>query len=272
MDGDPPTLPGDAADPPVEIRREGAVAWVGLRGSGGRGTLDLTTKIALREGLRRIADDAAVRAVVLTGNGSVFCVGQDLREHADALADDATHAWDTIRDHFNPIAASLATMPKPVIAAVNGTAAGAGVSFALACDLRLAAPDAVFHLAFPGIGLSVDSGLSWFLPRLVGYGRALELVLRPRPITAAEALAAGMIHEVVDDVHAAAARIAEELAAGPTVAYGAIKQAFAYSATHTLADALDNEATLQTVAGITEDHAAAVRAFLEKRRPAFHGH
>ena len=238
-----------------------------------RGALPAATKTALRDALNRLADDPAVRAVVLTGTGSTFCVGQDLKEHAAALATDATAAWDTLNEHYNPIVTALATMPKPVIAAVNGTAAGAGAAFAFACDLRLVSDAAVFYLAFAGIGLSVDSGLSWTLPRLVGFGRATDLLLRGRAISAADALALGLATEVLPagDLAARAATVASELAAGPTVAFGAAKQALAYSAGHGLAEALDMEAGMQTLAGTTEDHADAVRAFLDKRRPEFRG-
>jgi 2-(1,2-epoxy-1,2-dihydrophenyl)acetyl-CoA isomerase len=238
-----------------------------------RGALDRATKERLRDLLATVSDDPAVRAVVLTGAGTAFCVGQDLREHAAALAHDATAAWDTVRDHYNPITTALATMPKPVIAAVNGVAAGAGASFAFACDLRLVAASAVFQLAFGGIGLSVDSGMSWTLPRLVGYGRAVELLLRSRPISASAALELGLATEVVPDdaLAARAAELAAELAAGPTIAFGAAKQALAYSAAHGISDALEVEAAMQTLAGTTEDHVNAVQAFLAKQRPRFEG-
>ncbi len=255
----------------VEIARSDAVTTVTIAAP--RGSLDHDTKDRLRDILAAVADDPAVRAVVLAGVGSTFCVGQDLREHANALDADATAAWDTIRDHYNPIVTALATMPKPVIAAVNGTAAGAGASFAFACDLRIVAASAVFHLAFGGIGLSVDSGMSWTLPRLVGHGRALDLLLRPRPIPASSALELGLAHEVVADdaLPRRAAELAAELAAGPTIAFGAAKQALAYSAAHSLGDALEVEAAMQTLAGTTDDHANAVRAFLAKQQPRFEG-
>jgi 2-(1,2-epoxy-1,2-dihydrophenyl)acetyl-CoA isomerase len=255
----------------IDVTMVDAVGTVTIAGA--RGALSTATKTALRDALNRLADDPAVRAVVLTGSGSTFCVGQDLNEHAAALSADATAAWDTLREHYIPIVTALATMPKPVIAAVNGTAAGAGAALAFACDLRLVADAAVFYLAFAGIGLSVDSGLSWTLPRLVGFGRATELLLRPRPLSATEALALGLATEVVPAVGLAAraAAVAAELAAGPTVAFGAAKQALAYSAGHGLLDALDMEAGMQTLAGTTEDHAEAVRAFLDKRPPVFRG-
>ena len=253
----------------VEVAIADAVGTVTIASN--RGALSTATKTALRDALNRLADDTTVRAVVLTGSGATFCVGQDLKEHAAALSTDATAAWDTLREHYIPIVSALATMPKPVIAAVNGTAAGAGAALAFACDLRLVSDVAVFHLAFAGIGLSIDSGLSWTLPRLVGFGRATELLLRARPLSAADALALGLATEVVPavDLAARAATLAAELAAGPTVAFGATKQALAYSAGHGLLDALDMEAGMQTLAGTTEDHADAVRAFLGKRPPIF---
>jgi 2-(1,2-epoxy-1,2-dihydrophenyl)acetyl-CoA isomerase len=255
----------------VELAIADAVGTVTIASE--RGVVSKATKTALRDALNRLADDPAVRAVVLTGSGATFCVGQDLKEHAAALSADATAAWDTLREHYVPIVTALAMMPKPVVAAVNGTAAGAGAAFAFACDLRLVSDAAVFHLAFPGIGLSVDSGLSWTLPRLVGFGRATELLLRPRPLSAADALALGLATEVVPaaGLAARAATVAAELAAGPTVAFGATKQALAYSAGHGLPDALDMETGMQTLAGTTEDHADAVRAFLDKETPVFRG-
>lgn len=251
-----------------------AVASVTILGAPGHaGALDVRTRADLRTALEAISVDTDVRAVVLRGTGRTFCVGQDLREHAAALGADATGVWDVLRDHYNPIVTALATMPKPVIAAVNGTAAGAGASFALACDLRLVADSAAFHLAFGAIGLSVDSGMSWTLPRLVGYARAVDLLLRPRPISAHNAFELGLVHEIVPapELEARAMAVAAELAAGPTVAFGAVKQALAYSAAHNLVDSLEMEAALQTVTGTTDDHAAAVRAFLEKRSPRFNG-
>jgi 2-(1,2-epoxy-1,2-dihydrophenyl)acetyl-CoA isomerase len=255
----------------VLITARGAVTTVTLTTA--RGVLDTGALIALRDGLQRVADDPRVRAVVLTGVGGTFCVGQDLKQHAAALAVDATAAWDTLREHYNPIVMALATMPKPVVAAINGTAAGAGAAVAFACDLRVVADTASFHLAFGSIGLSVDSGLSWTLPRLVGYGRAIDLLLRPRAVSASEAVDLGLAHEAMPaaDLRARADTLAAELAAGPTVAFGAAKQALAYSASHTLVEALDMEAGLQTLAGTTEDHRDAVLAFLEKRTPTFRG-
>ncbi|MGL5857152.1 MAG: enoyl-CoA hydratase/isomerase family protein [Angustibacter sp.] len=280
MTGPQPTAQSDPADhASVGCSRDGAVATVRLQRPETMNSLDLATKTALLSALREVADDPAVRAVVLTGTGRAFSAGQDLREHAAAL--DAARAGPrnaaelgrTVREHYNPIASVLATMPKPVIAAVNGIAAGAGASFAFACDVRLVAASAGFNLAFTGIGLSCDSGASWWLPRLVGSAKAVELLLMPRTIAADEALTLGLATRVVadDQLPAAAAELAGLLAAGPTQAYAAARRALAFSASHDLAASLAHEASLMDQTGQTADHRAAVAAFLAKRRPVFEG-
>jgi 2-(1,2-epoxy-1,2-dihydrophenyl)acetyl-CoA isomerase len=209
-------------------------------------------------------------------------VGQDLREHvADLRAADGGGAGDgssdglgaTVREHYNPITTLLSTMPKPVVAAVNGVAAGAGASFAFACDLRLLSQSGSFNLAFAGIGLSCDSGASWWLPRLVGVARAKELLLMPRTVRASEALELGLASRVVpdDELGAAAAELAARLAAGPTRAYAAIRRAVAYSQGHDLHSSLEHEAELMESTGATADHRGAVEAFVAKRPPTFTG-
>jgi len=273
--------PSDGQEP-VRYSVDGAVATVTLDRPDAMNALDIATKQALLDALRAAADDTAVRAVVLTGTGRAFCVGQDLREHASLLAA-ATEAAasggsgfqldDTVRDHYNPIVTLISTMAKPVVAAVNGVAAGAGAAFTFACDVRLVAASAGFNLAFAGIGLSSDSGSSWNLPRLVGLARAKELLLFPRTVGAEEALALGLATKVVpdDELPAAAAELAARLAAGPTMAYAAIRQALAFSQTHDLASSLAHEAELMGRTGRSADHAAAVRSFLAKEPPTFEG-
>lgn len=262
------TAPG-----PVVVTDEGGVRTIRLDRPEAMNALDLATKQALKDAVLAAADDEQVRCVVLTGTGRAFCVGQDLREHVGMLQAGDDHLGRTVPEHYNPIAHALATMPKPVVAAVNGVAAGAGASFTFAADLRLVAASAGFNLAFTGIALSADSGASWWLPRLVGVAKAKELLLQPRTVGAAEALALGLATEVVPDEEFAArvAQVAAGLAAGPTLAYGAVRRAVAYSATHTLAESLDHEATLMDLTGASADHAAAVAAFLAKRPPVFEG-
>ena len=259
--------------PPVLYTVDDGLATITLSRPDQMNSLDIATKLALRDHVLDAAADRAVRAVVLTGSGRAFCVGQDLREHAEALARDDADLGATVHEHYIPIASALATMDKPVVAGVNGIAAGAGAAFAFACDLRIVASGAKFALAFAGIGLSCDSGSSWTLPRLVGWARARELLLLPRTVTADEALEMGLATEVVadGDVLDRSTALARQLAAGPTVAYGAIRRALSYSATRELDDALSFEAELMRLTGATDDHRGAVTAFLAKERPIFHG-
>lgn len=233
--------------------------------------LDTATKDALRDALQEAGADQAVRAVLLTGKGRAFCVGQDLREHVDVL--EAGGGMTTVADHYNPIALAIATMPKPVVAGVNGVAAGAGAGFAFAADYRVVADTASFNTSFAGVALSTDSGMSWTLPRLVGHARAAELLFFPRAVPAVEAAALGLANQVVgaDTLPAEALALARRLAAGPTLAYAAMKRALAYSAGHSLPEALALEAELQVAAGATADHREAVSAFLAKRPPRFAG-
>lgn len=263
-----------APSPPVVCEVADDVATVVLDRPDAMNALDTALKEALRDTLAEVAGDSTVRAVVLTGRGRAFCVGQDLREHSAALAADATAAWTTVPEHYTPIATALATMPKPVVAAVNGIAAGAGAAFACACDFRIVADSAGFNLAFAGIGLSCDSGSSWSLPRLVGMARAKELLLLPRTVPAGEALTLGLATQVVpaDQVLAVAQELAHRLAAGPTVAYGAIRRALAFSAGHDLGASLEHEAELMRLTGTTDDHRRAVASFNRKEPPAFGGH
>ncbi|MEO9199597.1 MAG: enoyl-CoA hydratase-related protein [Antricoccus sp.] len=229
-------------------------------------------KDALRDGLADLARDESVRAVVLTGAGRAFSAGQDLKEHLTKLGG-SEPPLSTVTEHYNPIVIALASMPKPTIAAVNGMAAGAGASFAYACDFRIAAQSAKFLLAFANIGLSVDSGASYHLPRLIGQAKALETMLLAKPVTAQEALASGMVGEVVPDADLAnyVQEFATKLAAGPTAAYGMIKQAVQFAASHDLAQSLAREGELMGRSGQTQDHAAAVAAFVAKEKATFTG-
>ncbi|RZU18763.1 2-(1,2-epoxy-1,2-dihydrophenyl)acetyl-CoA isomerase [Kribbella rubisoli] len=250
------------------------VATITLNRPDAMNSLDTPTKVLLRDTIQTAAEDPAVRVVVLTGTGRAFCVGQDLKEHIGLLqANDQAALWSTVPDHYAPIALALAEMPKPVVAAVNGVAAGAGASMAFACDFRVVADTAGFNLAFTGIALSCDTGISWTLPRLIGRAKALELLYFPRTIPAAESLDLGLASSVVPaaDLEAAVAELAGKLAAGPTVAYGAVRQSVNYSATHTLAESLVFEAGQMQLTGGTEDHHNAVASFVAKEKPTFTG-
>lgn len=259
----------------VNTETADGVATVTLDRPDAMNALDEATKVALRDQLAAVAADPDVRAVVLTGAGRAFCVGQDLREHAENLRDKSLdEVWSTVVNHYTPIALSLLTMPKPVIAAVNGVAAGAGASIAFACDLRLVADTAGFNLAFTSIGLSCDTGCSWTLPRLVGQGKARELLLQPATVDADQALAIGLATRVVPaaDLMAETAALAARLATGPTVAYGAVKAALNFAAESPLDDSLAREAKLMAMTGGSADHRHAVASFMAKEKPAFTGH
>jgi 2-(1,2-epoxy-1,2-dihydrophenyl)acetyl-CoA isomerase len=255
------------------VERVEGVATVRLNRPETMNALSVELKEALLAALQDVSADPAVRAVVLTGTGRGFCVGQDLREHVGLLESGSPAPLDTVRMHYNPIVLALAGMPKPVIAAVNGMAAGAGAGLTFACDFRIAARSAGFLLAFANVGLTLDSGVSWTLPRLVGAARATSLALLAEPITAEAALEMGLVNAVVEDERtlAAAQELAARLAAGPTAAYAAIKASLAYAADATLAEALAKEADLQNAMGATADHRNATAAFVAKQKPVFTG-
>jgi len=236
-------------------------------------SLTAELKETLLAELRWAASEQSVRAVVITGAGRAFSAGQDLREHVEVLNADGDAPMRTVEEHYNPLVRALTTLPKPVIAAVNGTAAGAGASLAFACDLRIAAESAKFLLAFAGVGLSADTGASWTLPRLIGYGRAMELMMLGQPVTAEEALRIGMVNRVVPDGTAldAARELAATMAAGPTTAYAKIKEALQAAAGAELEHALATESRTQSELAQTADHREAVQAFVAKRPPTFTG-
>jgi 2-(1,2-epoxy-1,2-dihydrophenyl)acetyl-CoA isomerase len=256
----------------VQATLAGAVLTLTLNRPQARNALNTEMKIALLAALRDAASDAAVRAVVITGAGDGFCAGQDLREHADALATGAT-AGNTVTEHYNPVITAVVTMPKPVVAAVNGPAAGAGASLAFACDFRLAADRASFVMSFAAVGLGPDSGASWTLQRLAGAGRAAELLMLGAPLPAQQALAYGLLTSVVasGDLAGEAAAMAARLAAGPTAAFAAIKSELRYAASHDLPESLANEAHWQAELSRTADHQAATQAFLRKEKPVYTG-
>ena len=177
--------------------------------------------------------------------------------------------------HYNPIAQRLASLPKPVVAAVRGMAAGAGASLALLADLRIGGPGTGFLMAFANVGLAGDSGISWSLPRIVGHSRAVELLLLAEPVRGEAAYRMGLLSRLLQDddqVLPTAQELAARLAAGPTVAYGAIKRELSIGDAGTLSDALAAEAQAQSICGATADHRAAVNSFLARQKPVFEGH
>jgi 2-(1,2-epoxy-1,2-dihydrophenyl)acetyl-CoA isomerase len=255
------------------VDRTDAVVTLTLNRPDAMNALDIGLKEALRDTLAALESDRSCRAIVLTGAGKAFCVGQDLREHEQTLASGSTDL-DTVRAHYNPIAQRLASMPKPVIAAVRGTAAGAGASLALLADFRIGGPKTTLLMAFANVGLAGDTGVSWSLPRIVGHARALELLLLAEPVRSGPAYEMGLLSRLVDDdeqVLPMALELAARLAAGPTVAYGAIKRELSIGDAGTLSDALSAEAQAQAICGATADHKAAVSAFVAKQKPVFEG-
>jgi 2-(1,2-epoxy-1,2-dihydrophenyl)acetyl-CoA isomerase len=235
----------------------------------------------VQDALKKAERDEAARCLVLTGAGKGFCAGQDLGALRDRAAQEtAVHEPGgeiSFREHllrtFNPIISRLRAVEKPVIAQLNGAAAGAGLGLALACDLRYAALGAKLRFAFTGIALAPDSGTSLFLPRLVGYARAYELAVTNEPITAEQALKLGLVNKVFppEALAAAVREIAVRLAQGPTKAFGLTKRAMNRAFQMALDEVLDYEAHLQEVAGRTADYKEGVAAFLEKRSPNFTG-
>jgi 2-(1,2-epoxy-1,2-dihydrophenyl)acetyl-CoA isomerase len=258
---------------PVTYEVADGVGTVTLNRPDGMNSLTLAAKVALRDAMHAAAADSTVRCVVLTGSGRAFCVGQDLKEHVADLQAESSTLGTTVTEHYNPTVTAIATMPKPVIAAVNGVAAGAGASLAFAADFRIVRRSAGFNLAFAGIALSCDTGASWTLPRLVGHGKATELLMQPRTIPAEEAYELGLATKVVDDedFESEVTALARSLADGPTLALASIKRALAFSATHDLPSSLEHEGQKMALTGASADHRVAVQAFLAKERPTFTG-
>jgi 2-(1,2-epoxy-1,2-dihydrophenyl)acetyl-CoA isomerase len=252
----------------VETTRDGAVLTITLNRPD---VLNAFTADMHRElvGAFKEAREPEVRAVVVTGAGRGFCVGQDLNEFGEAARDIAGR----LRRHYHPTVLAVRELEKPVLAAVNGPAAGAGLSFACACDLRLAAESATFVPAFINIGLVPDMGGTFFVRRLVGTSRAFEWMTSGRRLSAAEALEWGLVSEVVADDRLAerADERAAELAALPTRGIGLTKRLFDHAETATLDEQLEFEAQLQAAATETADFREGVSAFLEKREPNFEG-
>lgn len=229
-----------------------------------------TMSTEVQEALRDAERDVSVRAIMITGAGRGFCSGQDLRDRAETSSFSFV---ESLRRRYNPIIAKLLSIEKPVLAAVNGVAAGAGCSLALACDLRIASEGASFIEVFARVGLIPDSGSTYLLPRLVGLGKAFELCYLAEPLSAADAQRVGLVNWVVpaDQLLDKARAIASRLAAGPTKAYGLIKRALYHNLYTDIETALDYEALTQEMAGRTTDHREGVAAFLEKRTPRFEG-
>ncbi|MDB6089880.1 MAG: Enoyl-CoA hydratase, PaaG-like [Gammaproteobacteria bacterium] len=227
----------------------------------------------VRGALATIADGSKARVLVITGAGRGFCAGQDLGDRAVAPGGTAVDLGESIEKYYKPLIVTLRNLPLPVIAAVNGVAAGAGANIALACDLVIAARSASFVQAFSKLGLVPDSGGTWFLPRLVGTARAMGLAFLGEKLSAEQAAQWGLIWRSVEDTELAAAvdALARQLAAAPTRGIARTKQALYESWGRTLEQQLDTERDYQRELGRTADYAEGVAAFTEKRSPNFTG-
>jgi 2-(1,2-epoxy-1,2-dihydrophenyl)acetyl-CoA isomerase len=252
----------------VQLERDGAVLTITLNRPDVLNAFNRPMHEQLRGGLKE-ARDPEVRAVVVTGAGRGFCVGQDLTEFREAPGD----IGERLRGSYHPNILAIRALEKPVIAAVNGAAAGAGLSLACACDIRVAADTATFVPAFISIGLIPDSGGSYFVSRLLGYARAFEWLASGRKLSASEAHSWGLVSQVIEAerLTARAAELASELAAMPTRGIAMTKRLLDRAETLRLEEQLELEAQLQSAATQTEDFGEGVAAFLEKREPRFSG-
>ncbi|MCL6517672.1 enoyl-CoA hydratase-related protein [Alicyclobacillus sp.] len=258
----------------IRYEVDGAIAWITLHRPERLNAITPQMLAELRDAFADVRRDDRVRVAVLTGEGRGFCAGQDLRMVDSGAGEASTIDYrKTVENGYNPLIEAMTSLEKPVIAMVNGVAAGAGASLALACDLRVASDQASFVQAFVHIGLIPDSGATWFLPRLVGLAKAMELTFLGETVSAEEAWRIGLVNRVVphEQLREEVGRLAERLATLPTTAIGLTKRAL-YDGLHaSLHDSLQREAILQQLAGQTEDHREGVQAFREKRRPVFRG-
>jgi 2-(1,2-epoxy-1,2-dihydrophenyl)acetyl-CoA isomerase len=262
------TAEAQVSSQPVLLERlEGGVLTLTLNRPERLNAFNAALIEGLSSALKRAAADRACRAVLITGAGRGFCAGADLANRAFAPGEIRPDLGEALEKGLNPIIRGIRNLPKPVVCAVNGPAAGAGANIALSCDIVLAAKSAQFLQAFARIGLIPDAGGTFVLPRLVGEARARALMMLAEPISAERAEAIGMIYRAIDDqdLMGEAHTIAERLAAGPTHALGLMKRALAASPTNTLDAQLDLERDLQREAGRSDDYLEGVRAFLDKR-------
>ena len=258
---------------PLLVDRADGVVTLTLNRPDSLNSMNVALKRALLDAVESADADPGCRALVLVGAGRGFCVGQDLKEHVEALSRDEL-SLDTVVEHFNPLVRRLATLGRPVVAAVRGMAAGAGASLAFLADFRVGGPSTAFLMAFANVGLAADTGASWTLPRLVGHAKAIEMLMLAEPVRAEEALRLGLLTRLAgsdDEVLPIAQELAARLAAGPTVAYGQIRRQLLAGYVGTLEETLALEADAQRICGATADHRAATAAFVAKEKPTFSG-
>ena len=260
----------------IEVSAEDGVLTVTLNRPDSLNALTPEMSVELSGALKLAQRDASVRCVVITGAGKAFCAGQDLRElqAAYAAGDDRGEVLgEILQKHYNPLISSIRALEKPVLASVNGVAAGGGAALAFACDLRIAAQSAKFKLAFADIGLVPDMGSTLMLVQHAGYARAAELCMLSEPLSAEDALAYGLVNRVAADDHleAVAGGLAARLASLPPKALALTKRALNRVSTAMLDSQLEYERFLQQTAARTADHEEGVSAFMEKRKPKFEG-
>ena len=255
---------------PILFEIKGSVGCITLNRPAKYNSFTRELALSMQEALKRCRDEDEIRAVLITGAGKAFCAGQDLGE---VTQENAPSLSTIISEHLNPIIQLIREIEKPVVAAVNGVAAGAGANVAIACDITVASPKASFIQAFSKIGLIPDSGGTFFLPRLVGMQRAAAYMMLGDKVSAEEAARVGMIYQVIEDEDfaAAALALADRLAKMPTKGLGLTKRALNQAMANDLDRQLAIEEQLQSSAGITHDYQEGVQAFLEKRAPNFKG-
>ncbi len=255
----------------IELKIENNVAWISLNRPEVFNSFNREMALSLQEKLDECNNNQAVRSIVLTGNGKAFCAGQDLKEVTDPELNPGFRK--ILEEHYNPIIQRIRTIEKPIVAAVNGVAAGAGANIALACDIVVASEHASFIQAFSKIGLVPDSAGTFFLPRLIGFQKASALMMLGDKVTAPEALSIGMIYKLypVATFEEEVKAIAENLAQMPTKAIGLTKRLLNQSMTNNLEQQLALESDLQIEANSSNDYKEGVTAFVEKRKPEFKG-
>ncbi|MFN3757286.1 MAG: enoyl-CoA hydratase-related protein [Flavobacterium sp.] len=255
----------------IQLKIMNQVAYIVLNRPEVFNSFNREMALSMQTALDQCASDASIRAIVITGNGKAFCAGQDLKE---VVSPELNPGFRKIlEEHYNPIVQRIRTIEKPIIAAVNGVAAGAGANIALACDIVLASEKASFIQAFSKIGLIPDSGGTFFLPRLIGFQRASALAMTGDKVSAAEALQMGLIYKVLSEesFEISVQQLAEQMAQMPTKALGLTKRLLNQSLTNDLETQLALESDLQIEASESYDYKEGVTAFVEKRKPEFNG-